>query len=143
MNIAKKFAVATMLAGAIFAVTASPVGAVTTATWNLSDQFAAQNGGPYNYSASWTTNSTADEVVIKGYQEGAYETAKYEYAVMEDKWYGWVDNWSHILISGDYPLNGTWYSRTFYGIPDGKKVAIRIEVKTGNYSKAGGNAYQS
>lgn len=140
----KKFAISASVAGAVLAVAASPVGAVTTATWNLSQQFSNQNGGPYNYTATWTTSSTADEVVIKGYQESTTGgTAHYEYRVVEKEWLGWGDHWSPANIYGNYPLNGTWYSHTFYGVPDGKKVAIRVEVKTSNYSKAGGNAYQS
>jgi hypothetical protein len=145
MDSLKKIALTVVLAGTVFVLSAVPAGAVTTSYWGLTQQHVGQSGGSYNYSNTWTTSSGANEVIIKGYQDGGSSSypAKYDYAVVEDDLFGWGDHWVHQPVTGNYPQNGTWYSRTFSGIPNGMDAAIRIEVKTGYTTSAGGNAYQS
>lgn len=141
MKAFKKIAVTAALTGAALAISASSVGAVTTATWNLY----AVKSGYANYSNTWVSNSGANEVVIVGYQDGGSPTypAYYDYAVVKDEFFGDGDYYVHAKISGNYPKAGTWFSHTFKGIPNGIDVQIRVESLKGYSTNCGGNAYQS
>lgn len=141
MNKFKKLGVTVALTSAVLAVTSSSVGAVTTATWNL----VAVHSGYVNHSNTWVTNSGYNEVVIKGYQDTGSSSipAKFEYSFKEDEWVGYGDHWVHQTVSGNYPKSGTWFSRTFSGVPNGIDGVIEIEALTGWDANCGGNAYQT
>ena len=131
--------------GAVTFGLASNAYAVTTAGWSFSAWHNSASGNPNSkVSNTWTTNSSNNTITISGWQD-AYGTpvADLVYEVVEDTFFGWKSNWVPWPCQGNYTKSGTWYSHSFAGIPNGKKVGIRQTINNGSMTDGAGNAYQT
>jgi hypothetical protein len=141
----KKSLVSVALLGMLTFGITSEAYAVATTGWSFYSWHNSSSGNPnYQYSSTWTTNSSNNTITISGWQD-AYGSpvADLQYEVVENGTWGWYSNWVPKRFTGNYPKSGTWFSHSFSGIPNGKNVAIKQTIFNGSITDGAGNAYQT